>query len=186
MRNYTVRPGTATRSGDGLLKDLPLDHSIWKLAWQAHLDEDYERSLTVARRCLDEVHAGQRPPLSLVPDLSAPKVQDVVILCARNLYQLEKFDDFEVLQASAGRWGMVAEETPELDVVQLAFACKRGDYVQVVDDTTAFIEAHRRGLPPVIAEFLYLRGLAFSYLGDPDRAREDAEAAYAVFKVLDR
>jgi DNA-binding NtrC family response regulator/tetratricopeptide (TPR) repeat protein len=186
MRNNTVRPGTATRSGDGLLKDLPLDPSIWQLAWQAYLDEDYEKSLAVARRCLDEVDAGQRPPLSLVPDLSAPTVQDVVILCARNLYQLEKFDDFEVLQASAGRWGMVAEETPELDVVQLAFACKRGDYVQVVDDTTAFIEAHRRGLPPVIAEFLYLRGLAFSYLGDPDRAREDAEAAYAVFKVLDR
>ncbi len=186
MRHDSIRPGVASRSGDGPLKDLPLDPSTWKKAWQAHLDEDYETSLAVARRCLDEVDAGQRPPLSLVPDLSAPTVQDVVILCAKNLFQLEKYDDFEVLQASAGRWGMVAEESPELDVVQLAFACKRGDYVQVVDQTNLFIEAHRRGLPPVIAEFLYLRGLAFSYLGDPDRAREDAEAAYAVFKVLER
>ncbi len=186
MRHDTVRLGAVTRSGDGPLKDLPLDPSTWKEAWQAHLDEDYEKSLAVARRCLDEVDAGRRPSLSLVPDLTAPTVQDAVILCARNLFQLEKHDDFEVLQASAGRWGMVAEESPELDVVQLAFACKRGDYVQVVDETTLFIETHRRGLPPVIAEFLHLRGLAFSYLGDPDRAREDAEAAHAVFKVLDR
>ncbi len=186
MRHDTVRPGAAPRSGDGPLKDLPLDPTTWKRAWQAYLDEDYESSLAAARRCLDEVDAGQRPSLSLVPDLAAPTVQDAVVLCARNLFQMENFKDFEVLQASAGRWGMVAAQTPELDVVQLAFACKRGDYIQVVDKTTRFIEEHRRGLPPVIADFLYLRGLAYSYLGDPDKAREDAEAAFAVFKVLDR
>lgn len=186
MRHDTVRPGAVARSGDGPLKDLPLDPSTWQKAWQAHLDEDYEASLAAVRRALDEVDAGHRPPLSLVPDLAAPTVQDAVILCARNLFQLEKHEEFEVLQASAGRWGMVGEDSPKLDVVQLAFACKRGDYVQVVDETTNFIEAHRRDLPPVIAEFLYLRGLAFSYLGDPDRAREDVEAAYAVFKVLER
>ena len=186
MRHDTVRPGAVARSGDGSLRDLPLDPSIWQKAWQAHLDEDYETSLAAARRGLDEVDAGRRPPLSLVPSLTAPTVQDAVILCAQNLFQLEKYEDFGVLQASAGRWGMVAEDSPKLDVVQLAFACKRGDYVQVVDETTDFIETHRRELPPVIAEFLYLRGLAFSYLGDPGRAREDAEAAYAVFKVLAR
>ena len=186
MRNDTVRPGSVARSGDGSLKDLPLDPSTWKKAWQAYLDEDYETSLAVARRGLDEVDAGQVPSLSLVSDLTAPTVQDAVILCARNLFQLEKYDDFEVLQASAGRWGMVAADSPKLDVIQLAFACKRGEYVQVVDEATNFIETNRRGLPPVIAEFLYLRGLAFSCLGDPDRAQEDAEAAYAVFKVLER
>jgi DNA-binding NtrC family response regulator/tetratricopeptide (TPR) repeat protein len=186
MRHEAVRPGAVARSGDDPLRDLPLDPLTWQKAWQAHLDEDYETSLAVTRRCLDEVDAGERPPISLVPDPSAPTVKDAVVLCARNLFQLDKFSDFEVLQASAGRWGMVADEMPALDVVQLAFACKQGDYVQVVDDATGFIEANRLTLPPVIAEFLYLRGLAFSYLGDPERAREDAEAAYAVFKVLDR
>jgi DNA-binding NtrC family response regulator/tetratricopeptide (TPR) repeat protein len=168
------------------LRDLTLDPETWQEAWQAHLDEDYETSLAVARRCLDEVDAGKPAPLSLVPDPAAPTVQDAVVLCAKNLFQLDRYEDFEVLLASAGRWGMVAAKTPALDVVQLAFACKRGDYVQVVDEASKFIEANRHRLPPVIAEFLYLRGLAFSHLGDPVRAREDAEAAYAVFKVLDR
>jgi len=186
MRPESVRLGTGARSCAGPLKDLALDPSIWKEAWQAFLDEKYEVSLAAARRCLDEVDAGTSQRLSLVPDLKAPVVQDAVVLCANNLYQLDRFGEFEVLLASAGRWGMVAEDTPHLDVVQLAFAAKRGDYVQVVDEATRFIEAHRRDLPPVIADFLHLRGLAYSYLGDPDRAREDAEAAYAVFKVLDR
>ena len=127
MRHDTVRSGAALRSGDGPLKDLHLDPSTWKRAWQAFLDEDYESSLAAARRCLDEVDAGQRPQLSLVPDHAAPTVQDAVVLCAKNLFQMDKFEDFEVLQASAGRWGMVAAETPALDVVQLAFACKQGD-----------------------------------------------------------
>ncbi|MEN8007001.1 MAG: sigma 54-interacting transcriptional regulator [Candidatus Krumholzibacteriota bacterium] len=186
MRPEKVRPGIVARSGDGPLKDLLLDPSTWETAWQAHLKEDYEASLAAARRCLDEVDAGERPPLSLVPDPSAPKLQDAVVLCAKNLFQLERFDDFEVLQASAGKWGMVAEESPELDAVQLAFACKRGDYVLVVDETTRYIDAHRHNLPPVIADFLYLRGLAYTHLGDPDRARDDTEAAYSIFKVLNR
>lgn len=186
MRPESVRPGTGVRSGNGPLKDWLLDPSAWKIAWQAHLDEDYEASLAAARRCLDEVDAGDKPRLSLVPDPASPTVQDAVVLCAKNLYQLEKFEDFEVLQASAGRWGMVADETPELDAVQLAFASKRGDYVHVVDEASLYIDAHRHNLPPVIADFLYLRGLAYSHLGDPDRAREDTEAAYSLFKVLDR
>ena len=186
MRPESVRPGIAVRSDGDPLKDLLLDPLAWKTAWEAYVKEDYETSLTAARRCLDEVDAGDKPPISLVPDPAAPRVQDAVVLCAKNLFQLEKFDDFEVLQASAGRWGMVAADTPELDAVQLAFACKRGDYVLVVDETSQYIDAHRQNLPPVIAEFLYLRGLAYSHLGDPDRAREDTEAAYSLFKVLDR
>ncbi len=186
MRPDNVRPGAAARSDGGPLKDLLLDPVIWQEAWQAHLDEKYEDSLAIARRCLDEVDAGYHTGLSLVPDPAAPTIENVVVLCAKNLFQLERFEDFDVLQASAGRWGMVAEESPELDVIQLAFAFKRGDYVIVIDEATKFIERHRRDLPPVIAEFLHLRGLAYSSLGDPDRAREDAEAAYAVFKVLDR
>jgi DNA-binding NtrC family response regulator/tetratricopeptide (TPR) repeat protein len=186
MRHEIIRPGPAARSCGGPLKDLPLDPAIWQKAWQAHLDEDYELSLSEARRCLDEVDAERDLGLSLVPDPSAPTIQDAVVLCGKNLFQLDRFEDFEVLQASAGRWGIVAEESPHLDVIQLAFACKRGDYVLVVDEASSYIEEHRRTLPPVIAEFLYLRGLAFSSLGDPDRAREDVEAAYSVFKVLDR
>ena len=68
MRHDTVRPGAVARSGDHPLRDLTLDPETWQEAWQAHLDEDYETSLAVARRCLDEVDAGKPAPLSLVPE----------------------------------------------------------------------------------------------------------------------
>ena len=120
-----------------------------------------------------------------MPAPGSPTVKDGVVLCARNLFQLERFQDFEVLHASAGRWDMVPAGLPDLEVVRLAFACKRGDYMPVIDVATAFIDAHRQHLPPVIADFLYLRGQAWSALGDPDAAREDVEAAYSVYRVLD-
>ncbi|MFT5233143.1 MAG: tetratricopeptide (TPR) repeat protein, partial [Candidatus Krumholzibacteriia bacterium] len=169
------------------LSDLPVAAEAWDKAWQAFKDEDYHSSLKLIRSCLDQIEDNSASgPLALVPEMSSPTVKDGVVLCARNLFHLEKFQEFEVLHASAGRWGLVPDDMPALEVVRLAFACKRGDYMTVVDAATSFIDGQRRALPPVIADYLYLRGQAWSALGDPERAREDSEAAYSVFRVLGR
>jgi len=111
MRPDIVRPRSPGRPGRGKLKDLPLDRTVWQKAWQAFLDEDYSLSLDLARGCLDGVDAGDDSPLTLVPDAGAPTVQDCVILSARNLYQLDRYEEFEVLLASAGRWGMATSRS---------------------------------------------------------------------------
>ncbi len=174
------QPGATDRK----LESAALDRTSYQQAEQAFLREDYQSSLKQIREALDKVQGSHLEPMALLPDVHAPRVKDGVVLCARNLYQLDRYEEFEVLLATAGRWGLVPEGMPELDVVQLSFAYKRGQYQQVVDETTAFIEATRLDLPPVIAEFLYLRGLALSSLGQPEAAREDAETAHSLFRVL--
>ncbi len=186
MRNNARAQGAVGLVNTGSLSELPLESSAWDAAWKAFLDEDYLTSLKLIRECLDKVDGGDPAPVALVPDPGSPTVKDGVVLCARNLFHLERFQDFEILHASAGRWGLIPAEMPELQVVQLAFAHKRGQYMQVVDAATLFIDSHRHALPPVIADYLFLRGQAWSALGDPGSAREDVEAAYSVFRVLGR
>ncbi len=159
---------------------------LYDRAWRAFLDEDYETSLADARACLDGMAAAQETGLTLVDGPGLPLVQDAVVLASHCLYQLDRYEDFEMLAASAGRWGLVPEQLPALDVVHLSFACKRGDYARVVGEATAWIDAHRGDLPPAIAEFLHLRGVARSHLGEAEASREDAEAAFALFRVLGR
>jgi len=178
--------GSSMPSDSSLLSDLPVAAESWDKAWEAFKAEDYQCSLKLIRSCLDQVEDCSSGPIALVPEMGSPTVKDGVVLCARNLFHLERFQDFEVLHASAGRWGLVPDDMPALEVVRLAFACKRGDYMTVIDAATSFIDGQRRALPPVIADYLYLRGQAWSALGDPDRAREDTEAAYSVFRVLGR
>ncbi len=168
----------------GNVRDLPLPHATWRLASEAFLAEDYETALREIRHALNTVPAQEGEPVVPVPDPGEPTVKDGVVLCARCLFQLDRYEEFEVLQASAGRWGLVPDHMPDLDVVNLAFACKRGRYDRVVEEASGFINAHRQDLPPVIAHYLYLRGLAFSHMGEPVRAREDTEGAFALFKVL--
>lgn len=186
MRNEARARGGVGRVNNASLSDMPLEASTWQIAWKAFLDEDYVTSLKVARECLDSLDSKDSAPVALVPDPDAPTVKDGIVLCAWNLFQLERFDDFEILHASAGRWGTVPADMPELEVVRLAFACKRGEYLQVVDAASEFIASHRHALPPVIADYLYLRGQARSALGDPDSAAGDVEAAYSVFRLLGR
>ena len=169
----------------GPLKDLPLDADSWREALATHQAEDWERSLQLVRAVVDRVSAGSRH-LSVVAGPGEPRVQDAILLGARNLFQLDRQEEFDVLLASAGRWAMVPEPMPELDAVRLAFACKRGEYLAVVRETTAYIDANRRQLPPAIADFLHLRGLARSHLGEPEASLEDTEAAHALFRILGR
>ncbi len=186
MRSEKRAQGTVGHLANRSLSDQPLDCKAWDKAWSAFLAEDYTSSLKLTRTCLDKLESGDPAPVALVPDPGSPTVKDGVVLCARNLFHLERFQDFEVLHASAGRWGMIPTELPELEVVELAFAHKRGEYLQVVEKATAFIDNHRYALPPVIADYLFLRGQAWSVLGDPASAREDVEAAYSVYRVLNR
>ncbi|MFN2370139.1 MAG: sigma 54-interacting transcriptional regulator [Candidatus Krumholzibacteriia bacterium] len=169
----------------GPLKDLPVDLVPWREAQAAHQAEEWERSLALVRALLDTIADGARH-LAVVAGPDQPRVQDAILLCARNLFQLDRQEEFDVLLASAGRWEMVPEPMPELDAVRLAFACKRGEYLAVVRETGAFIDAHRGQLPPAIADYLHLRGLARSHLGEPEAALEDTEAAHALFRILGR
>ncbi len=169
----------------GPLKDLPVDPAAWREALAAHQGEEWERSLNLLREALDRVSAGSRH-LTVVAGPEEPRVQDAILLCARNLFQLDRQEEFDVLLASAGRYAMVPEPMPELDAVRLAFACKRGEYLSVVRESTAFIDAHRGQLPPAIADYLHLRGLARSHLGEPEASLEDTEAAHALFRILGR
>jgi DNA-binding NtrC family response regulator/tetratricopeptide (TPR) repeat protein len=156
-------PGLTERK----LESAALDQNLYRQAAAAFRGEDYANSLHLVRQCLDQVSGGHLEKMVILPEPGAAQVKDGVVLMARNLYQLDRFNDLEVLMASAGRWGLVPDDLPELDVVQLRF-----------------IERQRSDLPPVIADYLYLRGLALSSLGEPEQAREDTEAAYSLFKIL--
>ncbi len=168
----------------GRVRDLPLEPKVWCLAHDAFLAEDYETALTEIRLALNTVPSHEGSPVVVLPEPGVPTVKDGVVLCARCLFQLDRYDEFEVLQASAGRWGLVPDRMPDLDVVHLEFSCKQGHYNRVITEATRFIQAHRQSLPPVIAHYLHLRGFSYSHMGEPDRAREDIEAAYSLFKVL--
>ncbi len=184
MRSSSQSAEIRTLPTAGRVRDLPLAAEIWQLAHDAFVHEDYETALTQIRHALNTVPSHEGRPVVPVPEPGVPTVKDGVVLCARCLFQLDRYEEFEVLQASAGRWDLVPERMPDLDVVNLAFACKQGHYGRVVTEATEFIKAQRQDLPPVIAHFLHLRGFAYSHLGRPDHAREDIEAAYSLFKVL--
>ncbi len=172
------------------LAQRPLPGLIFRQAVQAYRREDYESSLAMVREGLDLIEGEMSPDESVVllPDPDSARVCDAVVLWAQNLFQLDRYNDFQVLMASAARWQMVPEnlaaDLPELDLVGLAFAFKRGEYLDVVNETTAFIDSHREVLPPVLADFLLLRGHCLSNLGEPGRAVEDAELAYSLFRLL--
>jgi two-component system NtrC family response regulator len=173
------RPGAP----GGPLHDLPVDSGAWRRACAALADERWEDALVIGREAIEHVAGGAH---HLVPLATAdqPRLREAVLLCARCLFQLDRQEEFDVLAASAARWDMVPTEMPELETVRLSFAVKRGEYLSVVREASAFIDAHRGDLPPVIAEFLHLRGLARSHLGEPEAALEDAEAAHALFRIL--
>lgn len=175
-------PGHAERK----LESAALNQDLFRQAQSAFRQEDYHTSLDLVQEALDQVTGGHLEPFTVVPEPAAPRVKDGVVLWANNLYQLDRYDELEVLMASAGRWGLIPDQMPELDVVLLHFAIKRGQYHQVVEETSQFINANRLELPPVIADYLYLRGMARSHLGEPTPALDDAEAAFSLFKVLGR
>lgn len=160
-----------------------LDPAGWDAAWRRFLDEDYVGALELARQCLDCLAVDGRATCAAA---GRATVTDAIILTARCLFQLERRGDFEVLLASAGRRGLVPGELPEIEALQLAFDCKAGEYKRVAAGCTSWLEARRGELPAGVADFLYLRGLARSHLGQPEGAREDAEAAFALFRLLGR
>jgi DNA-binding NtrC family response regulator/tetratricopeptide (TPR) repeat protein len=166
------------------LAQRPLPGLIFHQAVQTFAKEDYESSLALVREGMDLLETEPRIGHVTPPDPEAARVCDAVVLWARNLFHLDRYDEFLVLLASAGRWGLVPEHLSELDLVRLSFAFKRGEYLEVVKETTAFVDSHRQELPPILADFLLLRGHCFSNMGDPVRALEDAEMAYSLFRLL--
>jgi len=176
-------PGSPAREP---LKDRPLAPDIWEQAVRAHRAEQWAESLSHAETALAEARATPSGQLSLVPGPRVPRVKDAVALAARNLFQLDRRRDFRGLLDRAHEQDLVSDPAPELDVVELAFACKRGEYADVVREASTYITAHRDELRPVLADFLLLRGLAHSHLGNPEQALADAEAAHALFRLLER
>ena len=157
-------------------------------AWQAFLHERFSESLDLVKdlilRCIArDTQDGSF--VSLVSSVSeTPSLRDGILLWARNLYHLDRFEEFLELQHDLGRQLRTEDAWSELEVVELEFAYKRGEYGQVVETAGVFIEEYRHRLPPVLADYLYVRGLCLTYLGDAEGARRDAEAAYALFNVL--
>jgi DNA-binding NtrC family response regulator/tetratricopeptide (TPR) repeat protein len=168
------------------LMDNAVDPLVFLEAWNAFQKENHADSVTLARRCLDEMDTESLDPanLALVPDhCPVPVVRNVVILWSRNLLHMDRFEEFQVLLASAERRAMVDSADPELAAIGLAFSLKQSDYLDVVDEASRYIQKHRRQLPPAIAEYLYLRARAYGHLGETSLAREDAEAAHSVFRL---
>ncbi len=168
------------------LAQRPLPGLIFNQALQAYNREEYSSSLALVREGMDliETRSETDAAVVLLPEPGTARVCDAVVLWARNLYQLDKFDEFQVLLASAGRYSLVPDHMSELDLVRLSFAFKRGEYLEVIRETTLFIDRKRDSLPVVLADFLLLRGHCLSNLGDPEKAREDAEMAYSLFRLV--
>ena len=139
MRSSNQRAEIRTLPTGGRVRDLPLDAEVWKQAHDAFLAEDYDSALTQIRHALNTVPSMEGLPVVPVPEPGTATVKDGVVLCARCLFQLDRYQEFEVLQASAGRWGLVPERMPDLDVVNLEFACKHGSYSRVICEATTFI-----------------------------------------------
>ena len=135
-------PGSPAREP---LKDRPLVPDIWEQAVRAHRAEQWAESLAHAETALAEARATPSGKLSLVPGPRVPRVRDAVALAARNLFQLDRRRDFRGLLDRAHEQDLVPDPAPELDVVELAFACKRGEYADVVREASTYITAHREG-----------------------------------------
>ncbi len=168
------------------LAQRPLPGLIFHQAGQAFDQEEYESSLTLIREGMDLIEADHETDAAviLLPETSAARVCDAVVLWARNLFQLDRFADFEILLASAGRWGLVPERMAELDLVRLSFAFKRGEYLEVVKETTDYVDQQRQALPVILADYLLLRGHCLSNLGESVKAQEDAEMAFSLFRLV--
>ncbi len=166
------------------LAQRPLPGLIFNQAVKAYGKEDYKTSLALIREGIDLIEAGPDSAGIGMSETNAGRVCDAVVLWARNLFQLDRYDEFQVLLASAGRWGLVPQHMAELDLVQLSFAFKRGEYLEVVNKTNSFIDRRRQALPVILADYLLLRGHCFSNLGEPGKALDDAEMAYSLFRLL--
>lgn len=164
----------------------PIPAPVFQQAREAADREEYEIALESIRLCLDQLGT-DRPVEAGDPDgLSQPqpRVGDAVLLWARCLFQLERHEEFPLLLSLAGKWSLDSTTMAELDVVRLGFAFKHGRYARVVEEASRFIADHRQDLPVVLADFLLLRGHAYSNLGEPRKAQEDAELAYSLFRLL--
>lgn len=173
---------------DGLM-DNAVDPLIFLDGWYAFHKEDHSESIRLLRKCLDGMDPEREHDahLALVPDhCPVPLVRNAVILWSRNLLHMDRFEEFQVLLASSERSELVDRDDVELAAIGLAFALKQSDYLEVVDVSTLYIQGNRSQLPPPIAEYLYLRARAYGNLGETSLAREDAEAAHAVFRLLGR
>jgi len=175
-------------SAEFALEDSMSSRPVPALAYHQALEaadrEEYQEALKGIRLCLDQADTIMSLEAATPDGPPPPRVCDAVLLWARCLFQLDRYGDFQVLLASAGKWGLVSAEMAELDVVRLGFAFKRGEYAQVASEASRFIADHREDLPPVLADFLLLRGHAYSNLGEPEKAQEDAELAYSLFRLL--
>ncbi len=171
------------------LMDNTVEPLVFLDAWNAFHKENHFQSVDLARRCLDEMEPEFRDTasLALIPEnCPQPTVCNAVILWSRNLLHMDRYEEFKVLVASVERSGMIGSDDPELAAIALAFSLKQSDYLKVVDEASLYIRKHRRQLPPVIAEYLYLRARAYGHLGEAAQARSDAEAAHSIFKLLGR
>ena len=79
--------------------------------------------------------------------------------------------------------GIHLEHTPELKVITL-YELVRKNPQTVVDDCTVVLDRCRTELGKIIPKYLFVRAVAYSLLGQFDRALEDAEIAFSIFRFF--
>jgi len=72
---------------------------------------------------------------------------------------------------------------PQINVIRLWDVLNNGQYQQVFDASSYFIETNSTPIIPIIADFLFLKAYAESKLGLIEDATQNAELAYSIFRL---
>ncbi len=76
------------------------------------------------------------------------------------------------------------DQFPQLNVIRLWGVLNLGEYQEVLEECSFFVENNYEPIHPLMAEFLFLKSYAESKLGFPDKAAINAETAYSLFRIL--
>jgi DNA-binding NtrC family response regulator/tetratricopeptide (TPR) repeat protein len=156
-----------------------IDDELYASARTLFERERFADSLCAAREALQraggEEARGQEPCL-----------RDGALLVAWNLHQLRRYDECRGWLRTAAAEGLLPEDDPRAEVVDLWIAWSEGRHREVVTRACRRVERYAGRLHPLLAEFLFIRGNALGQLGRYAEAREDCGAAYHLFKLLHR
>jgi DNA-binding NtrC family response regulator len=115
-----------------------------------------------------------------------PSLRDGALLVAENLQRLRRYDECREWLRLARAEQMLPQDDPEAVIVELWITWSEGHYRDVIREAERFLQRYTGQLHPLLSEFLFLRGIARSRVGEHRAARDDCETAYSLFKVLGR
>jgi transcriptional regulator with PAS, ATPase and Fis domain len=107
---------------------------------------------------------------------------DFLALYAWNLFFLKKNDHLVRILGPAS--GLDLESIPKVHLIWLRFLLQRNKLQEVLDSCLAFIQEHNNPISPLVAEFMYLKGIAEYQIGNPGSAVQDLEVSYSLFQLM--